>query len=62
MTLKKFFFKAFGEPEITLLSNCGDTDKNLPRFLCDLCNTMPPTSGYEVIPNHAVFLIDEIQS
>ena len=45
---------------LALLTKCDSKDKELPKFLCDGYNKMPPASGFEVLASHMVCLIEEV--
>ena len=43
-----------------MLSKCDDNDISLPKFIVDSFDGLPPTSGFEVISNNLIELIEEI--
>ena len=45
---------------LNLLKKCDDESITLPSFVCDSYNGMPPTSGFEIIAQPLVSLINDI--
>ena len=45
-----------------VFDRCEVENVNLPKFVTDSFNGLPPTSGFEVVAHHIVTLIDEISS
>ena len=43
-----------------IITRCDDKDKTLPKFVADSYDGLPPTSGFEVVANYIVQLIDEL--
>ena len=47
---------------IALFRKCDENDVELPKFLSDGWNKMPPSNGFEVIAEHILSLMDELSS
>ena len=45
---------------IDMFTKCDDDDINLPKFVADSFDGLPPTSGFEVISSNLIDLIDEL--
>lgn len=45
---------------ISLFRKFDEDNMELPKFLCDSCSSMPPSSGFELIAEHIVGLVTEI--
>ena len=43
-----------------IITRCDDKDLILPKFVADSYDGLPPTSGFEVVANYMVQLIDEL--
>ena len=47
---------------MTMLKKCDDKKIDLPKFVADSYNGLPPSSGFEVVAQSVLTLIDEISS
>ena len=47
---------------LDLFRKCEETNTDLPKFVSESYDSMPPTSGFELIGNTIVSLIEEIQT
>ena len=44
----------------SLLKTVDESERELPKFLCDGFNKMPPAAGFEVLAEHIINLMSEI--
>lgn len=47
---------------LDILERCDEENFNLPKYVADSYDSLPPTSGFEVIAQSVVSLIDEIST
>ena len=45
-----------------MLTKCDDEVIALPKFVVDRFDDLPPTSGFEVVANNMINLIEEVTS
>ena len=45
---------------VDMFTKCDDEDVSLPKFVVDSFNGIPPTSGFEVVSDNIIALIDEL--
>ena len=47
---------------LLVLRKCDEAEFDLPKFLCDGYNKMPPSAGFEVIAEHIFSLLSKMES